>query len=265
VRDAIVENEIRILGRWIYNEFHIDISAYKSNQMNRRLTNLMARSGASSVGDYIRMLERNPKLKQKLADFITINVSEFFRNKELFDDLQDKIDKLLLKEKPRIKIWSAACSNGAEPYSITIIMDRLTPGVKHSILATDVDATILEAAKKGEYTANDVKNVDNLTLQRYFKKVGDKYILNEDIKNRVRFKKHDLILDPYESGFDLIVCRNVVIYFTQDVKDAIYKKFYDSLNDGGLLFVGATETIYNYKDFGFGKASTFIYQKKKLC
>lgn len=260
-----MENEIRILGRWIYNEFHIDISAYKSNQMNRRLTNLMARSGASSVGDYIRMLERNPKLKQKLADFITINVSEFFRNKELFDDLQDKIDKLLLKEKPRIKIWSAACSNGAEPYSITIIMDRLTPGVKHSILATDVDATILEAAKKGEYTANDVKNVDNLTLQRYFKKVGDKYILNEDIKNRVRFKKHDLILDPYESGFDLIVCRNVVIYFTQDVKDAIYKKFYDSLNDGGLLFVGATETIYNYKDFGFGKASTFIYQKKKLC
>ena len=260
-----MENEIRILGRWIYNEFHIDISAYKSNQMNRRLTNLMARSGASSVGDYIRMLERNPKLKQKLADFITINVSEFFRNKELFDDLQDKIDKLLLKEKPRIKIWSAACSNGAEPYSITIIMDRLTPGVKHSILATDVDATILEAAKKGEYTANDVKNVDNLTLQRYFKKVGDKYILNEDIKNRVRFKKHDLILDPYESGFDLIVCRNVVIYFTQEVKDAIYKKFYDSLNDGGLLFVGATETIYNYKDFGFGKASTFIYQKKKLC
>ncbi len=260
-----MENEIKILGRWIYNEFHIDISAYKSNQMNRRLTNLMARCGASSVGDYIRMLERNPKLKQKLADFITINVSEFFRNKELFDDLRDKIDKLLLKEKPRIKIWSAACSNGAEPYSITIIMDRLTPGVRHSILATDIDATILEAAKRGEYTANDVKSVDNLTLQRYFKKVGDKYILNEDIKNRVKFKKHDLILDPYESGFDLIVCRNVVIYFTQEVKDAIYKKFYDSLNDGGLLFVGATETIYNYKDFGFGKASTFIYQKKKLC
>ena len=77
----------------------------------------------------------------------------------------------------------------------------------------------------------------------------------------ITFKKHDLILDNYEKDFDLIVCRNVVIYFNQDVKEKIYEKFSNSLNKGGLLFVGATESIYNYKDFGFEKASTFIYRK----
>lgn len=257
-----MELDLKSLEKWIFNEFRIDISAYKSNQMNRRLTNLMGRCGAESVNEYIKMLEKSPELKQKLVDFITINVSEFFRNKELFDDLEDKIASILLKNKSRLKIWSAACSNGAEPYSLAIIMDRLTPGVRHGILATDIDATILEAARKGEYEANDIKNVDRLTLQKYFKIEGNKYKLNDDIKSRVQFKKHDLVLDQYESGFDLIVCRNVVIYFTQEVKDTIYKKFYDSLNDGGLLFVGATESIYNYREFGFEKASTFIYQKR---
>jgi chemotaxis protein methyltransferase CheR len=91
---------------------------------------------------------------------------------------------------------------------------------------------------------------------------GAKYMIDPSIRNRVQFKRHDLVLDNYEKGFDLIVCRNVVIYFTQETKDKIYHKFNESLNTGGLLFVGATESIYNYKDFGFEKVSTFIYQKR---
>lgn len=258
-----MDTELKDLGKWIFNEFKIDISAYKSNQMNRRLYSLMSRSGTQSVKDYINLLEKDPVQKQKLADFITINVSEFFRNKELFFDLEEKINKHLISGNKKLKIWSAACSNGAEPYSIALILDKLTPSVRHNIIATDIDSTILDIARKGEYGPNDVKNVDMFMLRRYFSVYDNKYILNSDIKARVQFLKHDLIHDNYDKGFDLIVCRNVVIYFTQEVKDRIYKKFYESLNNGGLLFVGATESIYNYRDFGFEKVSTFIYEKKK--
>ena len=106
-----------------------------------------------------------------------------------------------------------------------------------------------------------MKSVSNNDISKYFRINDDKYYIDDKIKKMVSFKKHDLILDRYETGFDLIVCRNVVIYFNNDVKQEIYKKFSDSLKKGGLLFVGATESIYNYRDYGFEKASTFIYKK----
>ena len=257
-----METDLKVLENWIYKELRIDISAYKSNQMNRRLLSLMARNGAESANRFISMLEKDQGLKQKLTDFITINVSEFFRNKELFLDFENKIKELIGKGEKRLRIWSAACSNGAEPYSIALMLDRLTPEIRHTIIGTDIDATILETARKGEYVLGDIKNIDKSVLQKYFVSSGSKYILNQDIRNRVQFKKHDLILDTYDKGFDIIICRNVVIYFTQEVKDKIYRKFFESLNKEGLLFVGATESIYNYKDFGLDKASTFIYQKR---
>lgn len=257
-----LDAELKPLERWIYREFKIDISAYKSNQMNRRLRNIMQRCNASSAEEYIDMLENSEKLRKKLADFITINVSEFFRNKDLYMDLEDKIKEYLIYKSRSLNIWSAACSNGAEPYSIAIILDKLTPNIFHSILGTDIDSTILEAAKKGEYSKNDIKNVDEPVLKKYFTLRGDKYLINPCIKGRVQFKKHDLILDPYGGDYDLIVCRNVVIYFTQEVKDKIYRKLYEALKPGGILFVGATESIINFRDFGFEKASAFIYRKK---
>ncbi|WP_054874964.1 CheR family methyltransferase [Oxobacter pfennigii] len=254
--------DLKSLESWIFKELHIDLSAYKSNQMNRRLTNFITRSGTTSVNEYIKLMDKNPELKQKLKDFITINVSEFFRNKELFAEFEKKVREVFLKDNKKLKIWSAACSNGAEPYSVAMILDRLTPNVRHTIIATDIDATILETAKKGEYNPNDIKNVDSNALSKYFTKIGDKYAISPDIKSRVQFKKHDLIRDPYEKGFDIILCRNVVIYFTAEIKDKLYRQFSESLNPGGILFVGATESIYNYSQFGFDKASTFIYQKK---
>lgn len=257
-----MEIDFKSLENWIYKELKIDISAYKSNQMNRRLSNFISRSGTNSVNEYINMLDKNPELKQKLADFITINVSEFFRNKDLFLDFERKLKELMLKDNRRLKVWSAACSNGAEPYTVALILDRLTPGVRHTIIGTDIDTTILNTARRGEYGPNDVKNIDSSMLRKYFTVESGKYVLNQDIRDRVQFKRHDLILDLYDKGFDVILCRNVVIYFTTEVKDSIYKKFYDSLNPGGLLFVGATESIHNYSEFGFNKVSTFIYQKK---
>lgn len=247
--------------RWALKEFNINLSAYKSNQLHRRILSLMSRVGANSVDDYVALLKRDKNQRQKFLDFITINVTEFFRNPELYDDLQDKIKSELLPKNRVLKIWSAACSTGAEPYSLGIIMQELTPNTVHKILATDIDRTILDKACKGEYTLSELKNVKSNYINKYFVSNGEIYTISHKIKDMVTFKKHDLILENYENNFDLIVCRNVVIYFNQDVKEQIYRKFSSSLKNGGLLFVGATESIYNYKEYGFEKASTFIYRK----
>jgi len=245
---------------WVLKEYNIDLSAYKSNQLHRRILSLMSRVGAGSVEEYISLLKKDPTQKQRFLDFITINVTEFFRNPEIFEELSKKV-KSELTCNAGLKIWSAACSIGAEPYSLAMIVDNLNPGAKHRIIATDIDNTILQKAKNGEYVSSEVKNVPKQFIDKYFVVKDEKYQVNSRIKQIVDFKKHDLILENYESDFDLIVCRNVVIYFNQDTKDKIYKKFSASLKKGGLLFVGATESIYNYKEYGFEKTSTFIYKK----
>ena len=247
--------------QWVLKEYNIDLSAYKSNQLHRRILSLMSRVGANSVEEYITLLKNQPEQKQKFLDFITINVSEFFRNPEIFEELKEKLEIELLPNNKSLKIWSAACSIGAEPYSIAMILDSLNRNSSHKILATDIDNTILERAKKGEYALSEIKNIKKEYMDKYISKIGDKYVVDIKIRNMVSFKRHDLILQDYESQLNLIVCRNVVIYFNQDIKDKIYKKFSTSLIKGGLLFVGATESIYNYKDYGFEKASTFIYRK----
>jgi chemotaxis protein methyltransferase CheR len=247
--------------KWVHKELGINLSAYKPEQLNRRINSLMTRVGIKTLDEYCKAIKSNPEQKQKFLDFITINVTEFFRNPELFADLEKQIEKELLSNSSNLKIWSAACSIGCEPYSLGIILNRLTPNARHNIIATDIDETILSRAKLGEYTQSEMKGVNNSDLSKYFKLSNDKYYIESKIKNMVTFKKHDLILDKYDSNFDLIVCRNVVIYFNNDIKQEIYKKFSNSLKKGGLLFVGATESIYNYRDYGFEKASTFIYKK----
>lgn len=246
--------------QWVHRYIGINLSAYKPNQLHRRIESLMNRVGVKNLAEYKDLLIKDQKQKQRFLDFITINVTEFFRNPEMFKQLEEILKKDFIKN-PSIKMWSAACSIGCEPYSLAMITENLNYKGNLTILATDIDLTILGKANKAEYSDNEMKNVSSADFNKYFKKVNDKYIMDNTIKRKVTFKKHDLILDNYEKNFDLIVCRNVVIYFNNDTKEAIYNKFSDSLKKGGLLFVGATETIYDYKKYGFEKASTFIYRK----
>ena len=247
--------------KWVYRELGINLLAYKPEQLNRRINSLMQRNGISSLEEYKTVIKNDSEQRQKFLDFITINVTEFFRNPEIFDCLEESIKKELLTKSKNLKVWSAACSIGCEPYSLAIMLNRINRNGINTIIATDIDNTILAKAKIGEYTNAEIKNVKSDELDKFFEKRDDKYYIDDSIKSMVTFRKHDLILDSYDSNFDLILCRNVVIYFNNDVKEKIYMKFAESLKPGGLLFVGATESIYKYKEFGFDKLSTFIYQK----
>lgn len=247
--------------KWVHRELGINLSAYKPEQLNRRINSLMTRVGIKSLDEYTVAIKNNSEQRQKFLDFITINVTEFYRNPELFVELENEIRNHLLKQATNLKIWSAACSIGCEPYTLAMILDKISPLGTHKIIATDIDNTILSKAKDGIYSKNEMKAVSEADIKKYFKIQGDKYYISDKIKNMVELKRHDLILDNYDKDFDLILCRNVVIYFNNDIKQEIYSKFSKSLKKGGLLFVGATESIYNYRDFGFEKASTFIYKK----
>ncbi len=246
--------------KFVLQEFDIDLLGYKPNQLQRRILTMMSRCGANNLDEYMVLIKKDKTVRIKFLDYITINVTEFYRNPQMFVELNSFIKSELNYNNP-LKIWSAACSIGSEPYSVAMMLKELSPRGRHKIIATDLDENILNEAKAGEYSNAEIKNISDIQLKKYFKSENDKFIINQEVKELVTFKKHDLILDDYEGNFDIIICRNVVIYFTNDVKDKIYTKFSKALKSGGLLFIGATESIYGYKNLGFEKLSTFIYKK----
>lgn len=253
--------DFNFFNNWVYENLNIDLDAYKERQLQRRISTVMQRAGASTLEEYANLIGKDEEVKRVFLDYITINVTEFFRNKEIFDEFQSVITNLLIPKFKYIKIWSAACSHGPEPYSLAIILDKNNLGKNNEIIATDIDDIMLKKAKIGVYKEHEVKNVGREDLSKYFTYKNKDYEISNKIKEMVNFKKHDLILDDYEKGFHAIICRNVVIYFKNETKNEIYKKIHDSLVPGGVFFTGATESIYNPKEFGFRKLSTFIYEK----
>lgn len=135
---------------------NIDLNQYKANQMQRRITNLMTRHNVKTYMEFYALIEKDPKMFSDFVEYLTINVTEFFRTPEKFSELEQKVLPDLLSKNSRLSIWSAGCSIGAEPYSLAIILDALTPRTRHRILATDLDVEILAKAKKGVYTTNEI-------------------------------------------------------------------------------------------------------------
>ena len=246
---------------WAKDELNIELNAYKEKQLQRRITTVMKNSGATNLKEYARLIKKDEDIRKKFLDYITINVTEFYRNKDLFAEFQEILIKTLIPRFKDVNIWSAACSNGSEPYTLAMILDKNHIKPKNKILATDLDEGILKKAKSGAYKEQELKNIDKDDLSKYFTLNNGSYHLNDKIKDMVSFKKHDLIVDSYKKGFHVIVCRNVTIYFKNEAKDDIYRKMHDSLVPGGVFFIGATESIYNPTEFGFKKLSTFIYEK----
>lgn len=241
----------------------IDLFQYKSNQMTRRLMNHLSRLGLKDLIAYGKLLAADPNQLEKFKDFLTINVSEFFRNPERFLDLEKKVlPKLLSNNSGTIKIWSAGCSIGSEPYTLAMIMESAYPARVFQILATDLDSAALGKAREGTYTPADVKSVPPNLYTKYLNARSDGSIKVADtLKRRIQFKQHNLLSDPFDKGFDLIVCRNVVIYFSDDAKEKLYMRFSESLRPGGMLFVGGTEIIRNCRDVGLEPFIPFVYQR----
>ncbi len=208
----------------------IDLNSYKERQMKRRLDALIRKHGFKGYDEYVTALKSDMEIYKEFITYMTINVSEFFRNANQWELLESTIFPYIFDRFGKnITIWSAACSTGDEPYSLAMILGKFMPLRRINIIATDIDAQILEKAKTGLYNAKSVAGVPPEFKNKYFEKVGPSYKICDEIKNCIKFKQHDLLKDSYPRNVDLIVCRNVLIYFTEDAKHNIYTRFNQSL------------------------------------
>lgn len=239
----------------------IDLSLYKEAQMKRRLLSLYEKKGFSSFQDFFKEINRNQNLLNEFLDRLTINVSEFFRNYKRWDILKTKILPQIIKTNKRPKIWSAACSTGEEAYSIAMLVADLVPYSTIRILGTDLDENALIQAKRAVYLEKSLAEVPESFKQRFFSQEGDYFYVCNEIKKMVTFKKQNLLADPFDGPFDLIICRNVLIYFTEEAKNQLYQKFSSALKKDGILFVGSTEQIFNPGLYQLQTKETFFYQK----
>ena len=239
----------------------IDLNAYKEKQMRRRIDTLISKNSCKSYDEYVKLISSDKTKFDEFVNFLTINVSEFYRNPEQWAVLEKEVfPKLIEKFGKRLTVWSAACSTGDEPYSLVMALSRLMPLSNIKIIATDIDKQVLEKARVGLYNEKSIAAVPDDLKRKYFTKVGPSYQISDEVKKCVEFREHNLLRE-YPKHCHLIVCRNVVIYFTDEAKDEIYKKFNASLESGGSLFIGSTEQIINYKDLGFQRAKSFFFTK----
>lgn len=239
----------------------VDLSLYKEDQMKRRLQHFLNKKGVSSFNQLVSEMKRRPDLVRETLEYITINVTEFFRNPKHWDVLKETVIPSIPPRK-RWTIWSAACSTGEEPYTLAMLLMRHYPELSFDILATDLDQKVLEQARTGLYRFAPWMKPDPDMLRSYFTALDhERYQLNKKVQQHVTFRQHNLLSDPYPSDVDLILCRNVMIYFTEEAKKGIYQRFSSSLKNGGVLFVGATEQILHPKDYQFKSLQSFFYQK----
>ena len=249
----------------VFSMTKIDLNAYKEKQMKRRIDTLIGKNKCDSYKDYVALIKSDKSKFEEFVNFLTINVSEFYRNPEQWTVLDKEVfPSLIEKFGQNLKVWSAACSTGDEPYSLVMALSRHLPLEKIKIVATDIDKQVLAKAKVGLYSAKSVANVPADLKKKFFTEIGGSYQISDEIKKRVEFKEHNLLKDPYPTGCHLIVCRNVLIYFTEEAKEEVYKKFNSALTKNGVLFIGSTEQIMNYKELGFERAKSFFFVKNVL-
>ena len=242
----------------------IDLNSYKEKQMKRRIDTLISKNGIKSYKDYVALIKKDEEKFEQFVNFLTINVSEFYRNPEQWEILDKSVFPALIKKFGKnLKVWSAACSTGDEPYSLVMALSRHIPLNQIHITATDIDKQVLDKARLGLYNEKSIAAVPADFKKKYFTKVGSSYQISNEIKRQVEFKEHNFLRDTYPTGCHLIVCRNVLIYFTEEAKEEIYKKFNAALASQGVLFIGSTEQIMNYKEIGYERKNSFFYVKSR--
>lgn len=242
---------------------NIDLDGYKLDRVERRTKSLMRRYQVKDYEQCIELIKNDGEFKDAYLNHFTINTSEFFRNPENFEFLQSDVLPKLFEQKKKIKIWSAPCSNGSEPYTLGIILKEM--GIDNSrfeIYATDLDHTILAEAKKAQYKENSLKNVSDSLLKKYFRESADEktFGLKPTIKSLVKFEQKDLINSRFSNNWDLILSRNFFIYLTKDMKDTLIKKFTAALNSGGYFFLGNTEYIFSPEQYNLQKIFQSFYK-----
>lgn len=255
--------EYNYIKKQILTLTNVDLNCYKAPQMQRRLKAYLARSGFPNWPKFFRVLRADSDALNKFKDYLTINVSSFFRDPEKYDYLRKSVLPELLRKRSRLRVWSAGCSRGQEAYSLAILLaEASASNHQHQLIATDIDRSALDWARAGgPYSSDDMAHVSATLRTRYFEVRDQTYWVRNDFRYRIMFRQHNLLADSMAGKFDLIVCRNVVIYFQPESKQTLYRRFYEALRPGGILFVGGTEMIPKAAEMGFETVDVSFYRR----
>ena len=238
-------NDFSLLKRYIEQTLKIQCSNYKEDYIKRRLLSRMRSTNQATYTDYLYYLKGHPAELEPLRNALTINVTEFFRDTEVYTLIRTTLLPELFRKKNRITIWSAGCSSGEEPYSLAMILTDMMTGnkaISAQIIATDLDEVILAKAKAGIFSDKAVQKLSDMQVRRYFTKLPDgSYEAKSALKEMIRFRPHDLMSGVSPSRYvDMITCRNVTIYFTEKQKDDLARMFHAPLVPDGFYVMGKT-------------------------
>lgn len=254
-----MDNEINVILSYLQTTRGLDFTCQRLLTEKNKISQRLVQNKISDARTYIEFLENHPEELTILLDLLTVNVSRFFRNSDTFETLNKRVLPALLSQKanhslPELRIWSVGCASGEEPYSVALLINELLSKecleMDTHIFATDINQSILDKAQAGTFTKEQLQNVKLGLLNRYFTQDGDNYRLDQKIINMVSFSYHDVI-DPKTyvppecvfGSFDVVLCRNLSIYFQEDRQKIVFNKLYRSLAPQGYLVLGEAERL----------------------
>jgi chemotaxis protein methyltransferase CheR len=257
LNDAVLNVDVMTEFSKIFGNYGLDITRYKPAFMKRRLDRRMRILNMSKYSEYALVLKQERQEFEEVFTSLSINVTNFFRDSMVFDRFQLSIlPKILsnLDVNNKIRVWSAGCASGEEPYSIAIMIKQAIGKLNNldiEIIANDVNKAAIQFAERGIYPAKSVESLPTNVIRNNFQKITDnknnmEYEIMQHIKEMVTFKVGDILSDNMKF-FDVIFCRNVLIYYEKEAQELIFTKFYNGLRDSGYLVLGMDETMFGRK------------------
>jgi chemotaxis protein methyltransferase CheR len=244
------DEDFRAYRTLIYNESGIHFTATNRSILESRLKEQLRNKAIPTVKAYFELISRDKEELKAFLDSITTNLTRFFRNQAHFDALEHFVIPELIKlKKPTgnttIKIWSAGCSTGEEPYTIAMLLSEiLPPPWKFEIIASDISLKCLMTGKEGFYADSRIVGIPETYLAKYFDKVDGGYKAHADMMAKIRFDYHNLKNDSEQRGLDIVFCRNVIIYFDEAAQNAVINRFWDAMGNKSFLFIGHSESLF---------------------
>jgi chemotaxis protein methyltransferase CheR len=237
----------------------VDLLQYKRVQMERRIRTWTARRGTEDLADYAVRLKADANELDAFLDRVTINVSQLWRHPEQWASLSSTIlPELAERNRGRVRAWSAGCSYGAEAYTLAAVCREAIPCARVEITGTDLDHRMVARARQGKFTPEDARGAPQRSLERFFPD-GQ---ATDELRRMVSFATGDLLRMPVpRERYDLVLCRNTVIYFTEEVRDALHARLVEALKPGGYLVVGTSERVAEPRALGLTSPFHFIYRK----
>jgi len=256
----------------IYDASGITFSNSNRPILESRLRERLRLSKLEDVGAYFDLIRKDEGELKTFLDSITTNLTRFFRNQAHFDAMENYVLPDLVKHKrahgleKKIRVWSAGCSTGEEPYTISMILkDKLPSDFSYDITASDLSLKSLMTASQGFYPEAKIQGIPDYHLAKSFNKVGDGYQVKDEIKNRIKFDYHNLKFDSGQRNVDIIFCRNVLIYFDEAAQKNVIDRFWTSMTNHGDLYIGHSESLFGMNtQFKFLKTEWAVLYSKIL-